>query len=72
VSAKDGVVKYELVYSPLNNRGERIELAHELRGVQGVLLVQVLEGRKLKVEVFRGKTAATVEGFTKAASIYER
>jgi hypothetical protein len=31
-----------------------------------------LDGRKLKIEVFPGKTAGDVSGFTKSASVYER
>ena len=72
VSAKDGVVKYELQYAPLNSGGEKIELPRELRGVQGVLLIEVLDGRKLKAEAFPGKTAKDVTGFTIAAAVYER
>lgn len=40
--------------------------------LEGVLLVQVQPGEKLKVEKFVGKTAAEVTGFTSAAKIYER
>jgi hypothetical protein len=62
VSAQDGAVKYELLFSPLNSSGERIELPERMRGVQGVLLVQVQERRKLKVEVFPNMTADAVKG----------
>jgi len=72
VSAKDGIVKYELVYAPVNSSGEPIELPPHMRGVQGVLLAQVLENRKLTMEVFPGKTAAAVTGFTTGAETYER
>ncbi|MSR71138.1 MAG: hypothetical protein EXS50_00480 [Candidatus Taylorbacteria bacterium] len=40
--------------------------------VQGVALVQMLENRKIKFEVFSGKTAKEVVGFTNKAIIYER
>ncbi len=72
VSAKDGLVKYELVYVPFNSNGDPIELAPQLRGVQGVLLVQLIEDRKLKIEAFPGKPAADVNAFTTGAKIYER
>ncbi|MBA4062586.1 MAG: hypothetical protein C0501_02545 [Isosphaera sp.] len=72
VSAKDGVVTYELQYAGIGNSGQPIELARELRGPQGVLLVQVLDGGKLKVEVLPGKAAKDVTGFTAAAATYER
>jgi len=72
VSARDGIVKYELVYAPVNSSGEPIELPPHMRGGQGVLLAQVLENRKLTMEVFPGKTAAAVTGFTTGAETYER
>ena len=40
--------------------------------VQGVLLVQVLDGQKLRVQVIPGKTGAQVAGFTDAAMAYEQ
>jgi hypothetical protein len=40
--------------------------------VQGVLLVQLVDEQKLKVEWFAGKAAAAVERFTEAASLYLR
>ncbi|MFO0804716.1 MAG: hypothetical protein U0791_16535 [Gemmataceae bacterium] len=72
VAAKDGVVKYELQYAPINNRGEKMELPREMRGVQGTLLIQVMDNRKLKAEAFPGRAAKDVTGFTPAAAIYER
>jgi hypothetical protein len=72
VSAKDGVVKYELVYAPFNSSGEPIELPSQMQGVQGVLLAQLADNRKLKLEVFPRKTAAEVTGFSGSAAIYER
>jgi hypothetical protein len=72
VSAKDGLVKYDLVYAPFNSNGERIELPPPMRGVQGVLLAQLIEDRKLKIELFPGKTAADIKSFTIGANTYER
>jgi len=72
VSREAGVVKYELVYAPFSGSGERIELPPHMRGVQGVLLAQLREDRKLKMEVFPGKSAADVKGFTADARAYER
>lgn len=40
--------------------------------VQGVALVQMLENRKIKFEVFPGKNAAQVSGFDDRAILYER
>ena len=65
-------MKCELVYSSFNSNGDTIELPPQMRGVQGVLLAQLLEDRKLKIEVFPGKTAADVTTFTTGVKIYER
>lgn len=72
VSARDGLVKYDLIYAHFNSNGDRIELPPQMRGVQGVLLAQLVEDRKLKMEAFPGKTAADVNAFTTGAKIYER
>jgi hypothetical protein len=40
--------------------------------IAGVALVQLLEDRLLKVEVFPGKKASEVEDFTSSAKLYER
>jgi len=40
--------------------------------VQGVLLVQVINNKEIKFEVFPGKTALQVMEFTNNAKIYER
>ena len=40
--------------------------------VQGVALIEMLEGRKIKFEAFPGKATAQVDGFTGKAILYER
>jgi len=65
-------VKYELTYAPFNSNGTPIELPPQMRGVQGVLLAQLVEDRKLRVEVIPGKTAMRVAGFSELAKFYER
>jgi len=72
ISAKDGLVKYELLYASINSNGDRIELPPQMRGVQGTLLAQVLDNRKLKIEVLPGRKANEVRDFGKEARIYER
>jgi hypothetical protein len=72
ITVEDGVVKYELLYSPLNSNGDRIELPPQMRGVQGVLLVQLIGDDKLVTQAFPGKTAADVMGLTANAAVYER
>jgi hypothetical protein len=71
VGEKDGEVKYELVYGAIDNSGRPYD-GIDTKKVHGVLLVQVLPNQKLQVEVFPGKTADNVKGFTKAAFLYER
>lgn len=64
VDSSSGVVKYELIQISQNGTvGGK---------VRGVILVQVEAGEKLKVELFPGKTASQVTGFTSAAVTYER
>lgn len=71
IGETDGVVKYELIWGQLGSSGDR-QLRHDADTVQGVVLAQVLPGRKLKFEVFPGKIGAEVKGFTSAAKVYER
>ena len=40
--------------------------------VSGVILLELIEDRKLKVEIFSGKTAKQVNGFTQNSKLYER
>ena len=40
--------------------------------VVGTVLMQLLDNRRLQVEVFMGKRASQVTGFTNAALAYER
>lgn len=72
ISTKDGLVKYELTYAPFNSNGTRIELPPQMRGVQGVLLAQLVESRKLRMELFPDQAGANVSGFTNGAKQYER
>lgn len=81
VSVATGLVKYELVqymyYKPNGELWSGRELASGLvsrNGSQtfGVVLLQLIGPRSLKVEAFPGKTAAEVSGFDGAAKLYER
>lgn len=71
VSAADGVVKYELIQSTIENRTGKPYPNAEIR-YAGMLLVQVLPDRKLKFEAFPDKAPEQVRDFTNAAVIYER
>lgn len=70
VSKNNGAVKYELIVLARPSASKPLDGADQR--VQGVLLAQVLDDRKLKVEVFPGQSADQVTGFTRAAAIYER
>lgn len=72
VGVETGLVKYELVQfvvpspSPTGSKPQRNQT------VMGTVLLQVLDGNKMKMEAFPGKTASQVSGFTSTAKIYER
>ncbi|MBI2572526.1 hypothetical protein HYV86_01590 [Candidatus Woesearchaeota archaeon] len=82
VNTQSGLVKYELVTTEYtignsNQYWDRLSLAHDLKAqpgseVKGVVLVEMLEDRRMKLEVFAGKTASQVSGFSSAAKFYER
>ena len=81
VGIETGLVKYELVdYSHVSSSGEGWDaksLVKDLKTtsneiVRGIVLVQMIETRKIKFETFPGKTASQVSGFTENAKIYER
>jgi len=82
VDSSDGLIKYELVsFSYTTESGERwdgksfakmIKADGNDEQVTGVVLVQMLENRKIKFESFPGKTASQVNEFTSKAKIYER
>lgn len=82
VSVATGPVKYELMYYDYEDAVSGVKWdyqapVHQLRGVpfgevRGTVLMQLIADRRLKVEVFPGKRADAVSGFTAAAVIYER
>lgn len=77
-----GLVKYELVQQDLVDptTGMMWQNKNIIKGlkiknndrVEGVALIQMIDSRKLKVEVFHGKTASQVSGFDSDAVMYER
>lgn len=70
ITADSGIVKYELYKA--EQGGSKTINTNSNQPADGVILLQVLPGEKLKVEKFPGKTGAQVVGFTSAAEIYER
>jgi hypothetical protein len=71
VSKADGLVKYGLIAPRIENRTGKPFGGYEER-FYGALLAQLIEDRKLRVEVFPGKTTEEIKGFTNAARNYER
>jgi len=69
VDASSGIVRYELLQAP--GRGTTPQ-AEEQGAPQGVALVELLERRRIRFEVFPGATPAQAQAFTSAARIYVR
>lgn len=70
ISVSSGLVKYELTQeAPMPGQQQ---MGSGPLQIQGVILVQVQSGEKLKAQVFMGKTAAQVSGFSAAAVMFER
>jgi hypothetical protein len=63
IGAEDGIVAWEPVFPRITQPDPP---------VQGVMLVQMFEPGRIRVEKFRGVTSDQVTGFTPAARIYER
>jgi hypothetical protein len=81
VTTGSRVVKYELVHYEYYVGGQRWDRQSLVKGLEalnnddsvlGVALFELLEDRRLKMEVIPDKTASEVNGFTKAAKIFER
>ena len=79
VSTENGIIKYELVeydwITPNGSPWDRKSLVKGLKTqsnelVQGILLVQVLDNHKIKLELF--SAASEIMEFTTNVKIYER
>lgn len=70
VTTDSRIVKYELVWPGMGGDGQTYAARDER--IQGVMLAQVLPGRKMRAEFFPGKTAVDVKEFTTRARIFER
>lgn len=81
--ASSGLIKYELVpqdwADPITGRlwdrnsfMKGLVAHNQEHTVQGTVLVQMLEKRKIKFEAFPGKSAVEVSGFTNHVKIFER
>jgi hypothetical protein len=80
VSMATGLVKYDLVTYEYYNGAERWDRTSFVQGltmdnypsIYAVVLVQLVEDRRLKVEIFYGQTSADVSDFTGSALYYVR
>lgn len=82
IGIENGIIKYELTsYNYLTESGAewnrhkfaKIKKAYPYdQNIMGTVLVQVLDNRKIKFEVFPDKTANEVKEFTEKSKIYER
>ncbi|MDP3995132.1 MAG: hypothetical protein Q8P78_00780, partial [bacterium] len=64
ITPESGLVKYELV--------GRHDIENIDSNVLGTMLGEMLAPRRIKVEIFPGKTAGEAAAFTSAAHLYER
>lgn len=80
VSTKTGLVKYNLadiIYiQPDGSMWDRESLVRGLKveagDIKGCVLFQLISDRKLKMEIFDGKTSDEVVSFSSKAQVYER
>jgi hypothetical protein len=80
ISVNDGLVIYELTdyeYYKNDTQWDRNSFMQGLKvrngeGIRGVILLQLLEDQKLKVEISPNETAETISDFTQNAKIYVR
>lgn len=81
IGVADGVVKYELVKHVIHGGPSETgtgavmydnSIPTTSNPVLATAVLQVLDGNKLKLQVFPGKTASQVSGFTGDAKTYER
>lgn len=71
VSKADGPITYELM-RPSVSDGSGRPMHDRDPSVHGVLVVQLIDDRVLRVEVFPGKTTDQIKTFTNASMVYER
>ncbi len=82
VGVSSAQVEYELVeFDYIDGSGKTWDARSYSSGIKvrsldeqqrGTILVQLLENRRLKVEIFPGKNAAEISGFTSKAKVYYR
>jgi hypothetical protein len=70
VSAAEGAVRFELINMVRPSGAQPLQGSDGV--VQGTVLFEVLDGDRLRMEMFPGRPAVQVMGFTPAAMTYER
>ncbi len=78
IGVPEGMIKYELVAlkdiskeKGFNSNSTLVTINDESK-ILGILLVQMMENQKIKVEIFPGKTKEEVTDFTSRAKVYTR
>jgi hypothetical protein len=71
VGRAEGMVKYSLIAPQIDNRTGQ-PFAESPERYYGTMLVELLQDRKLRLEIFPGKPSNEVTGFSSAARLYER
>lgn len=80
ISVESGLIKLELTNYNYFYNGQMVEPDSLMKGltleneeqIQGIILLQLIEDQKLKMEVFPGSVASEVAAFTDNFRIYER
>jgi len=72
ISQASGLTKYQFVSFANSGPSETGGVPVPQTAIQGTALFQLTGTRTLKMEVFPGKTADQVSGFTSAAKTYVR
>jgi hypothetical protein len=72
VGTADGIVKYELTRYVQPTPSPTGSVPARNMTVLGTVLLQVLDGDKMKMEAFPNKTASEVTAFTGSAKVYSR
>ena len=72
VSAGNVKIEYSQYMMPGGPDMEMMQQGNMNMSVQGTVLFQMLEDRKMKMEAFPGKASSQVSGFTSAAKVYVR
>lgn len=71
ISTKSGLIKYELL-GRLHVDDLRMRTSNDASVFLGVFLVQMVDDRSIRMEIFPGRSAAEVNDFSENSAIYRR